>query len=433
MHVAVVGSGMAGLAVARMLHDAGHQVTVFESSSKRGMDCHSLEFDGGLIDTPLRVMNSRLWKHTLGLASSLGIDMFPVRNYMSCTWLDDTHRPVETWLTSTRVKGLSLPIINHMGAIRKHGWSLVTGLFQLMRAVRQFLDDPKNDCSLGEFVSRYRINPLLWNGIVVPVLYTICTCSATTLRAWPARPLLAFIEQLTRGEPLLRMKGGTPALVDALIRGIPIQSGKAVTHLAMRGEKVAVATDGGSHLFDCAVVATPTNRLRDFVRDQSLVSDVELLEKFRFETGELVVHTDSSVMPRDSRQWLPLSYMMSRDFEHHQFSVWINAVEPTLHGKRPVFQTWRPLSPIDPNSVIASASLTRAVVDGHTAKLHRALQERHQHPGRRVFFCGSWSCDGLPILESAVTSAMGVAERLGATLKFKDLAPRVEISREIGY
>ena len=87
MDIAVIGSGMAGLATARILKDAGHRITIFEALPGRGMDSHSLEFEGGLIDAPLRVMNPHLWKNTLSLATYLGIHTFPVRTYMACSWL----------------------------------------------------------------------------------------------------------------------------------------------------------------------------------------------------------------------------------------------------------------------------------------------------------------------------------------------------------
>ena len=83
----MIGSGMAGLATARILKDAGHQITIFEALPGRGMDSYSLAYEGGNIDSPLRVMNPKLWENTLSLATHLGIKTFPVRTYMSCSWL----------------------------------------------------------------------------------------------------------------------------------------------------------------------------------------------------------------------------------------------------------------------------------------------------------------------------------------------------------
>ena len=82
---------------ARILQNAGHRITIFEALQGRGMDSHSLEFEGGLIDAPLRVMNPYLWKNTLSLATHLGIKTYPVRTYMACSWLFEDR--VETWLT----------------------------------------------------------------------------------------------------------------------------------------------------------------------------------------------------------------------------------------------------------------------------------------------------------------------------------------------
>ena len=87
LDIAVIGSGMAGLATARILKDAGHNITIFEALPGRGMDSHSIEFEGGLIDAPLRVMNPHLWKNTLSLAAYLDIPTFPVRTFMACSWL----------------------------------------------------------------------------------------------------------------------------------------------------------------------------------------------------------------------------------------------------------------------------------------------------------------------------------------------------------
>ena len=57
------------------------------------------------------------------------------------------------------------------------------------------------------------------------MLYTICTCDPKTIGEWPAKPLLIFLKQLTDGDALLRLHGGTPAFVDKLIEGIDIHSG----------------------------------------------------------------------------------------------------------------------------------------------------------------------------------------------------------------
>lgn len=432
MKIAVIGSGMAGLATARILKDAGHDITIFEALAGRGMDSHSVTFEEGLIDAPLRVMNPHLWKNTLSLAAHLGISTFPVRTYMACSWLfgDKT----ETWLTTTRSRIGNFPIINNRKGIKQYGWRLVKGMLQLKTSIHQFFKSKNQDITLAEFINNNDIEEVFWHGAVMPVLYTICTCDPKTIGEWPAKPLLVFLKQLTDGDALLRMQGGTPALVDKLIENINIRSGSSITKIVEEGQQVLVENDAGeSNYFDRVVVATPTTKIEEFLDTEQFADDIALLKQFRFEQGDLVIHTDSSVMPPKRKDWSVLNYLMERNFSRQQFTVWLNSIEPSLVGKSPVFQTWRPITEIDPKKIISTVTLTRAVVDAQTVALNKELQQRHLNPERKVFFCGSWSCDGLPILESAVTSAMNIAEIFGAPLPFVGLKPQVEVAPQLGY
>ena len=432
MDIAVIGSGMAGLATARILKDAGHNITIFEALTGRGMDSHSTEFEGGLIDAPLRVMNPHLWKNTLSLATYLGIKTYPVRTYMACSWLFEDR--TETWLTTTRSRIGNFPIINNRKGLQQYGWRLVKGMLQLKTAIAKFFKSKDQDITLAEFINQHDIEEVFWHGAVMPVLYTICTCNPKTIGEWPAKPLLIFLRQLTDGDALLRIQGGTPALVDKLIENINIQSGSAISKVTEQGDKVLVENNKGEQqLFDRVVVATPTTKIEEFLDPVQFADDIALLKQFRFEQGQLVIHTDPSVMPPKRKDWSVLSYMMDRKFTRQQFTVWLNSVEPSLVGKNAVFQTWQPVTEIDPKKVISTVTLTRAVVDSQTVALNKELQQRHKSANRKVFFCGSRSCDGLPILESAVTSAMHIAEIFGTPLPFVGLKPKVEVAPQLGY
>ena len=432
MDIAVIGSGMAGLATARILKDAGHNITIFEALTGRGMDSHSTEFEGGLIDAPLRVMNPHLWKNTLSLATYLGIKTYPVRTYMACSWLFEDR--TETWLTTTRSRIGNFPLINNRKGLQQYGWRLVKGMLQLKTAIAKFFKSKDQDITLAEFINQHDIEEVFWHGAVMPVLYTICTCNPKTIGEWPAKPLLIFLRQLTDGDALLRIQGGTPALVDKLIENINIQSGSAISKVTEQGDKVLVENNKGEQqLFDRVVVATPTTKIEEFLDPVQFADDIALLKQFRFEQGQLVIHTDPSVMPPKRKDWSVLSYMMDRKFTRQQFTVWLNSVEPSLVGKNAVFQTWQPVTEIDPKKVISTVTLTRAVVDSQTVALNKELQQRHKSANRKVFFCGSWSCDGLPILESAVTSAMHIAEIFDAPLPFVGLKPKVEVAPQLGY
>ena len=426
--VAVIGSGMAGLAAARLMQDAGYAVTIYEALKGRGMDSHSLHVDGGIIDAPLRVMNASLWKNTLSLAAYVGVPTFAVRTYMSCNWIEQEANQnqqyrLNTWFKSQRSSVGNLPIAASLRFLNKQNLKLVKGYAQLKYALRKFKTHPHQDMSLAQFHSQYSFDPLFWYGTVLPVIHTICTCNPVQIANWPAKPLLQFVEKLLQGDALLRLQGGTPALVDALTKNIQIRSGSKINLLEYRAQQVFVQTEHGQQaLYDYVIVATPTTQL-SFLNAEQFGDELKLLQQFEFDQGELVIHRDERFMPTLKQDWTVLNYAMDKVFSQSMFSIWINAIEPTLINKAPIFQTWNPLFEPQEEHVVSRVKLSRAIVNSDTAALVAQVRQLQQNPDRRVFFCGSWLCDGLPILESAVTSAMWVAKQLGVDAPFVGLPP----------
>ncbi len=420
--VAIIGSGMAGLTAARLMQDAGYAVTIYEALPSRGMDSHSLYVDGGIIDAPLRVMNASLWQNTLALAAYVGVPTFKVRTYISCSWLEQNHA-LTTWFKSQRSRIGNLPTVASLKFFNRQNLTLLKGYLQLKKALRKFKTNPHQDMSLAQFHAQYPFEPLFWYGTVLPVIHTICTCKPVQIANWPAKPLLQFVEKLLKGDALLRLQGGTPALVDALTKDIHIQSGAKVARIEYQAQQVLVQNEFDEKaLYDYVIVATPTSQL-GFLNAQQFKVDIELLQQFEFDQGELVIHRDQRFMPQLPQDWTVLNYAMDKSFSQSMFTIWINAIEPSLVGKPPIFQTWNPLFEPDAAQVISRVKLSRAIVNADTAKLVAQVKHMQQNPARRVFFCGSWLCDGLPILESAVTSAMWVTKQLGVHAPFVGLAP----------
>ena len=447
--VAVIGGGMAGLAAARMLKDAGHQVCVFEALQGKGMDSHSLEIDGGIIDSPLRVMNPIIWKNTLALARYVGIKMFRVNTYMSCNWLEQPEKEKQdkdqqahqyirtsTWLTTARAKVRKLPLIADWQLGKEQLPALMQGWLQFQYASQKFMQLPqqiREKLTLAQFINRYQINATFWHGCMMPVLYTLCTCDEKVLGDWLAEPLIDFLHKMQKGSPLLRMYGGTQGFVDALSQDIQFYSGAKVTEVRCQSNGVTVKNNAGIELdVDHVIVATPTHII-DFLDEKKFAQELKILRQYQFTQGELVIHQDENCMPKQKKHWSAISYCMDKSFGQQMFSVWLNAVEPSLVGKQAIFQTWNPNIQIDPKKVLDRVTLTRAIVDQNTLENTKKLMQLQNQTNRQVYFCGSWLCDGLPILESAVTSAMFVAQQLGAGIPFEGLTPEIIPAMELEH
>ncbi len=413
--VAIVGSGMAGLASAYLLQKAGCHVTVYEAQSSRGMDAHTLDVEqaqgSGWVDVPLRVMSPEAWGSVIDLAAEVGVGTFGVDTFVSCMGLDQ-----KTWFRSTRLGIGGLPWVGSWRYLHSKTARIALGLWRLSQAIQKLEKTPDTREDLATFARKEGFDPLFWRGLVLPLLQTICTCKEEHLQAWPARELMALFRKIVYGEQLLRLTGGTRALVKGLSTDLNFVSGSPVqTVRPIEGGIELRNARGEGGIYDRVVIATQANQL-SFLDAAIYSREHAALADIRYDTGELVVHSDTRFMPRHEKDWSALNYMLDPDLAQSMFTVWVNAVEPSLAPDRPIFQTWNPIMPIEESKVLSRVPLQRAVVHPGTARALATLKAMHEEKDRRLFFAGSWAYPGVPLLESAVRSAYAVNSSITGSL-----------------
>ena len=406
--IAIIGSGIAGLAAAHGCRSAGMQASLFEAQPDIGMAAHTLRVDGGIVDVPLRVMNPQIWRSTLALARRVKVDTFAVEVNSSCSDAEG-----RTWFRSARMPLTGWPIAGGLRFLTPDVVRLGLGMLWLGRLTRR-LQASRSRQTLGEVLSEESVDPLFWRGLILPILLTICTCEEEHLLAWPAAELLATLHAILHTGPSMRLHGGTHALAAALAEGVELHLGSQVREVRQHRSGIDVHNargDGGR--FDAVIVATQANQL-GFLEAKRFGAERDVLKGIPYARGELVVHRDPRFMPRREDDWSALNFQIDPKTQQPMFTVWVNAVEPTLKNKPPVFQTWNPCFEPLPDLILARQPLQRAVVNGGTRGILKALNTWHRQPDRRLFYCGSWAYKGVPLLESAVRSAQAVVKLLKA-------------------
>ncbi len=409
--IAVIGSGIAGLTAGWLCRNSGAYVTIFEAKSQRGMDLHSLHFNqedekSGFVDIPLRVMSPHAWPLTLKICEILGVKTFEVDTPIACSWIDE-----ETWFKSSkfRIGSKLIPWAPVRYLFNKETYQILLGFVKILKSHQ---DNLHPELTVKEFIKQKNVNTLFSKGLLYPLLTTICTCDEKSLDKWPAIQILDLMKKIVFGDRLRRITGGTKALAEKLGKELNWESGVRVEDLSEESEGIFLSSKNKKFgPFNSVICAVQANQLKFLPNHYGL--ELKTLKSFPYTSGTLWIHNDMRFMPKNNKDWSALHYQVKKDFSNSMFSVWVNPIEPSIDKHKPVLQTWNPIFEPKLETVYKTLTMERAVVSGENQNLLKELNHLHQNPSRKVFFCGSYAAPGVPLLESAVQSAIKVVNKLG--------------------
>jgi predicted NAD/FAD-binding protein len=274
--------------------------------------------------------------------------------------------------------------------------------------------------SIGDFVRAWGITPEFVDGLLLPAIATIATCTTADARAYPAAVVAGYAGAGVARDSVRRACAGADGVATRLLAGIGrVQCQAGLTGLHRQGDGVLLAHAGGPERFDHAVFATQANQALTLWHEAS-AEEAEVLRGFRYRTLEVVMHRDAALMPARRGDWSPVNARVDAAFESPQSTIWINRVQPALRHAAPLFQTVMPQQPPRPELVLGQARFERPLVDGSSARALAGLQRLHAQRGRRVWLCGSYAQAGVPLLESAVRSAYAVAAAVDESSRVPD-------------
>jgi predicted NAD/FAD-binding protein len=358
------------------------------------------------VDVPLRVFYPGYYPRLIALYRAIHVETEPV-DY-SATFSDAQGVPFFGY-RNLRLGPFSVPTVDPRSLLRRRARRIARDFVRICRRRA----DPSDGRSIGELLADERYSDEFVQGFLLPAFATICTCSYASVLDFPSHHV---IDYLTRGVLLTsvrRARGGADDVVRKLAAPLAkVRCAVAVRAVRSTGAHVEVEVDGARERFDHVVIATQANQALGLLQ---LPSDAErrALAAFRYERVDVVMHTDTSLLPADRSAWAPVNLAVSQAHDRPMSTIWMNAVQPALRHASPIFQTVGPMVAPRPSTVLAAARFERSVVDRASTRALADLRSLHGEAGRRVWFCGSYARAGIPLLESAVASSDTVVEAIG--------------------
>lgn len=411
MKIAVVGGGLAGLAAAWLLSQR-HRVTLLERQSQPGFVASSVAVELGgqrvRVDVPLRVFYPGYYPTLSRLYQQLGVDTEPVS--YSTSFTGPGGGLYFRW-RNLRLGDRSVPYLLPHDLMSARSRRIAAAALRFGRRVGQAARRGElAGQTLGEFVERERLPAEFVDGMLLPVVATVATCTHDDARGYPAEVVAGYLGAGVAHESVRRARLGADDVASRLLGAVgrvKCDAGVTSVHADPAGARLH-RRGQAEERFDHIVLATQANQALA-LWPQARPDEAATLRAFRYRALEVLMHRDEALMPRRRRDWSAVNAWVDGSAERPESTIWINAVQPALRSAPPLFQTVQPVREPRADRLLARARFERPLIDAASQQALAVLQRLHAEPGRRIWLCGSYAHPGVPLLESAVASAYAVA------------------------
>lgn len=304
MRIAVVGSGIAGLASAWLL-SRKHHVTLFEANSYFGghTHTHDVEQHGRhyRIDSGFIVYNpshypllTRMFRE-LNVASQPSTMSFSVHSEAS--GLEYNAASLDTMFCQRR--NLCSP--RFIGMVRD--------LMRFYREAPALLISSERGPTLGDYLSEHRYGAAFRDEHLVPMASALWSSPRTQILRFPIRYLVQFMAthqmlQIADRPQWRVVQGGSSSYIRALRARWSVCERLDCAVRAIRRDlaSVAVETAAGIEHFDHVVLACHSDQALTLLRDAD-EREQSILGAMPYQANETVLHTDASVLPVRRKAW----------------------------------------------------------------------------------------------------------------------------------
>ncbi|MBG9389582.1 NAD(P)/FAD-dependent oxidoreductase [Caenimonas aquaedulcis] len=415
MKVAVVGSGIAGLAAAHALR-WNSQVSLFEAGEHFGGHANTVDVTlGGVthgVDTGFLVYNERTYPGLIRLFAELGVAT--AKSDMSFS----VQVPRAFGGRALEWSGTSLSSVfcQRANLGRPGFWRMLRDLLRFNRDATQIAESTWSgmDQSLGGFLDTRGYSREFREWYLLPMIGCIWSGPTQDMLRFPVGTLVRFCHnhgllQIADRPQWYTVTGGSREYVRKIVDGLADARVRTpVRRIEREEDGVWITTDAGTARFDRVVIATHPDQALAVLPDASAL-ERGVLGAIRYQHNHAILHTDSSVLPRHRGAWAAWNYEASPAGAGRAVCLHylINRLQP-LPWEQPVIVSLNPVRRIDAAAVIREFDYEHPVFDAGAVRAQRQLA---QLQGRRnTWFCGAWA--GYGFHEDGLVSGQAAAKAL---------------------
>jgi uncharacterized protein len=402
--IAVIGSGIAGLASAYLL-SREHEVTVLERDERVGGHTHTANANGVAVDTGFIVHNRVNYPNFIRLMDELGIET--CESDMSFAASGNEY----PWCS----RGLNGLLAHRRNALRAGFWGLWLEVLRFNRQAPEFLVSGDVELSMGEYLRRRGHSKSFKENYLYPMAGAVWSTTIQEMEAFPAATLIRFFQNhgflgVSTHHPWRTIPGGTSRYLEPLSRSFRerIRTQVNIQSVTRQAEQVLIQIEGsGSERFDHVVFACHGDQVLPMLRDASEL-EREVFSAFSSNKSPTVLHQDLQLMPKARRAWASWNYHQHRESNRLVLSYHMNRLQP-LSTPDDFFVSLHAEDLIDPSKVLSRYDYEHP---RYTREAIRSQARWQEVSGvSRTHFAGAYWSYGFH--EDGLNSAIRVAKSLG--------------------
>lgn len=427
MKIAIVGSGISGLAVAHKLRGQA-DITLFEAGGHFGGHTHTVDvtlptLQGEVthgVDTGFLVFNERTYPNLIALLAELRVATAPSEMSFSVQVPGARRGRTLEWSGS----GLPAVFAQRGNLVNPRFLGMLADLLRFNRLatrIAQANEEAALVQPLGDFLKAHRFGDAFRDWYFLPMLGCIWSCPIDQMLQFPVATMIRFCHnhgllQVSRRPQWHTVVGGAKHYVEKIVARIADKRlNTPVRRIERDAAGVRVVTDAGAERFDQLVLATHSDQALALLADTTWEERV-VLGAIRYQPNIAVLHTDASVLPRRRGTWAAWNYERAQHSGPESASVClhylINRLQP-LPFSQPVLVSLNPRREIAARHVIGTYECEHPVFDLEAIRAqHRVAQLQGVH---HTWYCGAWA--GYGFHEDGLKSGLAVAEQLLAQLQ----------------
>ena len=415
--IAVIGSGIAGMSIAYLLHPH-HDITVYEKEDYIGGHTHTVEVNTNgkniPVDTGFIVYNHATYPNLIALFAHLGV---AVQESKMSFGVSAAGGKIQ--YASTGLPGL---LANRSQLNDFRYWKMLLDILKFNRSAHKILASNDEKLTLGEMIERLKLGAYFRHYYLLPMGGAIWSCPAETMLSYPAMTFLQFFKNhglltVNAHPQWYTVTGGSREYVKKITAGFKDRIRlKTAVQTIKRDESGVEITDqhGEFERYDQVVIAAHGNQAMAMLSDPSL-QETEILSCFTYEKNQAVLHGDISQMPKERAcwaSWIYLSEDKGQGAEKIAVTYWMNNLQG-LDEKVPLFVTLNPYR--KPSNIYGEYQYEHPIFDHKATAAQKKIYEIQGV--KRTWYCGSYQRYGFH--EDALMSSIAVAKQMGIEIPWQ--------------